>query len=156
VEACLRERRVASHGSRGGRLPCPASGSGRNGCELRYQQLNFDLLATNGKSRGAPNENQVQDRSGDHTWVGGHSFGPCLRRRAGFGCRDCIVPDTLCGYCKDITDAVTSAGSISSAYRPGIGYAMEPQGSGAFLQPTEQQESGQKLVERLQLGTNPR
>jgi hypothetical protein len=67
-----------------------------------------------------------------------------------------IVPDTLCGYCKDITDAVTSAGSISSAYRPGIGYAMEPQGSGAFLQPTEQQESGQKLVERLQLGTNPR
>jgi hypothetical protein len=66
-----------------------------------------------------------------------------------------IVADTLCDYCKDFTDAATSAGSISSGYQPGIGYAPEPQGSAAFLQ-TERQESRQKLVERQQLDTNPR
>jgi len=33
--------------------------------------------------------------------------------------------DTLCDYCKDYTDAATSAGQTRSAYRPGAGYAAE-------------------------------
>jgi hypothetical protein len=37
-----------------------------------------------------------------------------------------VLPDTLCDYCKDFTDAATSAGAVRSAYRPGVGYATEP------------------------------
>jgi hypothetical protein len=33
--------------------------------------------------------------------------------------------DSLCDYCKDFTDAGTSAGDIRSAYRPVTGYAIE-------------------------------
>jgi hypothetical protein len=33
--------------------------------------------------------------------------------------------DSLCDYCKDYTDAATSAGNTRSAYRPGAGYAAE-------------------------------
>jgi hypothetical protein len=36
-----------------------------------------------------------------------------------------VLPDTLCDYCKDFTDAATSAGAVRSAYRPGVGYATE-------------------------------
>jgi hypothetical protein len=35
--------------------------------------------------------------------------------------------DALCDYCKDYTDAAAAAGSQRSAYRPGTGYAAEPE-----------------------------
>jgi len=45
------------------------------------------------------------------------------------------APDELCDYCKDYTDRATSAGDIRSGYRPGRGYAVEPEGESiAMLQ----------------------
>jgi hypothetical protein len=47
------------------------------------------------------------------------------------------TPDTvaaaepLCDYCGDYTDAATSAGSVQSTYRAGIGYATAPSGQAA-------------------------
>jgi hypothetical protein len=38
-----------------------------------------------------------------------------------------VVPDTLCDYCKDYTDEATAAGDVRSTYRPGTGYAREPE-----------------------------
>jgi hypothetical protein len=39
--------------------------------------------------------------------------------------------EPFCDYCKDYTDAATSAGVVRSAYRPGAGYAAEPQDQAA-------------------------
>jgi hypothetical protein len=57
------------------------------------------------------------------------------------------LPDTLCDYCKDFTDAA-NAGPIRSSYRPGVGYATERQDEAAFLEARERQEAGLKLVAR--------
>jgi hypothetical protein len=46
--------------------------------------------------------------------------------------------DVLCDNCKDYTDAGTSAGTQRSAYRPGIGYAAEPENEAAAAQPRPQ------------------
>jgi hypothetical protein len=35
--------------------------------------------------------------------------------------------DQFCDYCKDFTDEATAADAPRSAYRPGSGYAPEPQ-----------------------------
>ena len=42
--------------------------------------------------------------------------------------------DSLCDYCKDYTDAGTSAGNIRSAYRPVTGYAIESAAAAAAEQ----------------------
>ena len=34
--------------------------------------------------------------------------------------------DPFCDYCKDYTDAATAAEAPRTAYRPGIGYAAQP------------------------------
>jgi hypothetical protein len=57
------------------------------------------------------------------------------------------LPDTLCDYCKDFTDAA-NAGPVRSSYRPGVGYATERQDEAAFLQDQERQERGLRLVAR--------
>jgi hypothetical protein len=36
------------------------------------------------------------------------------------------TPDNLCDYCKDYTDAGTGADAVASEYRPGTGYAADP------------------------------
>ena len=40
-------------------------------------------------------------------------------------------PDSLCDYCKDYTDAGTSAGNIRSAYRPATGYSADREAEAA-------------------------
>jgi hypothetical protein len=39
--------------------------------------------------------------------------------------------DSLCDYCKDYTDAATSAGNIRSAYRPVTGYSADREAAAA-------------------------
>jgi hypothetical protein len=63
------------------------------------------------------------------------------------------VPDVLCDYCKDFTDYATEAGTVRSAYRPGIGYAAEDKA--ASVQPREKEEAGLQIVER-QSGAKPK
>jgi hypothetical protein len=62
------------------------------------------------------------------------------------------LPDTLCDYCKDFSDAA-NAGPVRSSYRPGVGYATERQDQAAFLQEQERQKSGLRLVARQVEGT---
>jgi hypothetical protein len=60
-------------------------------------------------------------------------------------------PDSLCDYCKDYTDAGTSAGIIRSAYRPVTGYSADVEAAAASehkldvaklpMQPTVQKAS---------------
>jgi hypothetical protein len=59
-----------------------------------------------------------------------------------------VVPDTLCDSCKDFTDAAPTTDCVRSAYRPGIGYATEPEHNVAFLLPPDKDEADLKLVEK--------
>ena len=50
------------------------------------------------------------------------------------------TPDGLCDYCKDYSDAATSAGEVRSRYRPGTGYAVEPESQAVAMR--KQKETG--------------
>ena len=54
--------------------------------------------------------------------------------------------DAFCDYCKDYTDAATSAGSQRSSYRPGVGYAAEPQETATTENPQRPRETGLQLA----------
>ena len=58
-----------------------------------------------------------------------------------------VVPDTLCDYCKDFTDPATATGAVRSAYRPGLGYAAEPESTAASVPPVEKKGDGLQVVE---------
>jgi hypothetical protein len=51
------------------------------------------------------------------------------------------APDELCDYCKDYTDRATSAGDVRSGYRPGIGYAVEPEGESIAMLQRQRKET---------------
>jgi len=52
------------------------------------------------------------------------------------------APDHLCDYCKDYTDAATSAGEVRSRYRPGTGYPAEPDSEMVAAMQRQRKETG--------------
>ena len=59
--------------------------------------------------------------------------------------------DALCDYCRDYSDLGVLAGSVRSDYRPGTGYAAEPEQTAAAMQRLNEDQSRRAGAGRAEL-----